>query len=304
MNTARTKRSLLAVVTAAVCLLTTASGLHAKESPTPHRPLQILLTNDDGHDAPGIHKLRDALRQAGHRVTVVSTQESRGGTGTAMTNSGTLKATMPAPNEWVIDGTPSDAVTFGTQVALGGQRPDLVISGINRGQNVGKPLINHSATVGAAVTALQYDIPSMAVSTAIDPTRGDTPTLRAMDRTCPFVVGLLDRLESTWHGGPLLPRGTALNVNYPLVNGGNGRPSRVEFTRAGEAMLSAPGYVPTGPNAYAIKPVLRTEPEPLPNADTAALVAGHVSITPLDDDWSAFGPRDTELRERLSGTTP
>ena len=102
--------------------------------------LDILLTNDDGWDAPGIGSVRQALVDAGHRVTLVAPLEQQSGRGGAMnTNFGEEVAVVEeAPGIWSVDGTPTDSVRAALDVILHDDWPDLVVSGSNFGPNLGQ----------------------------------------------------------------------------------------------------------------------------------------------------------------------
>src|SRR5690349_8119032 len=122
--------------------------------------LRVLVTNDDGVQAPGIHRLARAAHDAGHDVTVAAPHEEASGMGaalTAVTDEGRVKFSRVSLSG--LDGVPAFAVVASpAYIALlagldvFGPAPDLVLSGINRGANAGRAIL-HSGTVGAAVTA-------------------------------------------------------------------------------------------------------------------------------------------------------
>lgn len=182
--------------------------------------LSILLTNDDGYEAPGLTALRDALVAAGHSVTVVAPLDDRSGTSAAHTISGLVDYYQQSEGVWAIDGTPADAVTLGLVHVMREALPDLVIAGSDFGQNAGATVV-HSGTVGAVITATRMGIPAIAVSVALDFSEADaTPphgsTRAAFAPAADFVVGVVRQLHETDAQGLLPPR-VALNVNYPAV---------------------------------------------------------------------------------------
>ena len=126
-------------------------------------PLNILLVNDDGWDAVGIQSLKSALQAAGHTVTLVAPLTNRSGSGTSLTLD-VVQVQQMSTNEYAVDGTPATCVLLGISGILGA-RPDLVVSGINKGKNVG-PDVVFSGTVGATVAALRAGLPGIAFSTA------------------------------------------------------------------------------------------------------------------------------------------
>ena len=138
---------------ASLLIVATAGGW----SPVAGQSLNVLLTNDDGFDAPGIVAVRHALLKAGHRVTMIAPLENQSGVGSAITTSGTIDYYPQEDGVWAVDGTPSDAVSLALVHVMGTDRPDVVISGANFGQNVGANVVS-SGTVAAALDAVQLDL--------------------------------------------------------------------------------------------------------------------------------------------------
>lgn len=130
-------------------------------------PLSILVTNDDGYSAEGIDAVVEALVAEGHEVEVVAPLEQQSGTGGTFTE-GAVESqeeeTASGHPAIAVDGFPSDSV----RVALDEMEltPDLVVSGINEGQNVG-PLVDVSGTIGAARAAVARDVPALALSASV-----------------------------------------------------------------------------------------------------------------------------------------
>jgi 5'-nucleotidase len=135
--------------------------------------VRVLITNDDGVEAPGLHSLAEAIHAAGHEVIVVAPSGERSGSGAAigrLHRAGPLACTevvwptLPGVPVYAIDAPPAAAVYAGILGAFGAP-PDAVASGINPGANYGH-LVLHSGTVGAALTAAAVGIPAIAVSIA------------------------------------------------------------------------------------------------------------------------------------------
>ncbi|MFD9636507.1 5'/3'-nucleotidase SurE, partial [Streptomyces violascens] len=131
---------------ALACTVPATAAAHGE----PAGPLRILLTNDDGYDAPGIRLMSQRLTAAGYDVTIVAPLTNQSGAGTKMMSATTVTVKHPEPRVWAVDGTPGDAVSFGLAEVFAGRAPDLVISGTNFGPNVAA-LASHSGTVGGAV---------------------------------------------------------------------------------------------------------------------------------------------------------
>jgi 5'-nucleotidase len=307
--------------------LVLAFALALAAAPGAARALDVLLTNDDGYLNPGINTVRDALCAAGHQVTMVApavNQSGRGGsinTG-ALSSSSAMALTLQASDACgdtyslagptaagTYGGTPVDSLKAGLDVV--GVEPDLVVSGNNFGQNLGKPTSNSSGTVGAALQAAYEGIPAIATSVGV--ITGESPafpsTLASFVPAANFIVRLIAALEAA-PGTRLLPRHVALlNVNFPVPYTGI---TGVEITQLGDqAELALPifdrsvGFPPLLPPNPA-QPSCATlavgqscsvgvgfislpGPDTAPKADTDAFRGSRISITPMDGDMTA-GP--------------
>ena len=282
-------RTLIRVISVLSLTLAVVGGTRASPVAAQGNALDILLTNDDGFDAPGIVAVREALVAAGHRVTVVAPLQNRSGSGMSVTTSGDIDYYKQEDDVWAVDGTPADAVTLGLVHVLRADPPDLVISGANFGHNVGAD-VTGSGTVGAAITASRAGIPAIAVSVAVDLRESDRPTPFASTReafapAAAMVVDIVRQLSETGGGGLLPPR-QILNVNYPAV--GAAEPEGVGFAslssqRAFRRVFAVAGD--TGPariSAAAGDPTRAEE-----GSDYALLDAGFVTISVLDGNWDA-----------------
>ncbi|WNG54964.1 5'/3'-nucleotidase SurE [Archangium gephyra] len=295
------------------------AGTEAHASPAAERPLRLLLTSDDGINGSGLRLLRDTLCAAGHQVTVVAPATDRSGSSGALSLNVYLRATRSefscggtTGEAWAVTGMPSDSVLFGLSAVLGDVPPDLVISGMNSGQNVGRA-VNHSGTVGAAVTAAEEGVPAMAVSISIhmrDASTGFSQTGAAAPHAAAFVKELIAQLRDTARPGePLLPDRVALNVNYPVVLDAEGKfdPALVQsprVTSVGHGEVVRARYYPVDANGIYLAAGhicgldIQCAPETERDADTTALEQGAISITPLSVDGSAR-PGQGWLKSRL-----
>ncbi len=126
----------------------------------------VLLTNDDGVSAPGMAALEAAIRPLARRTVTVAPDGNRSGAGHAITGFEPIAVSgTPHRDRWAISGTPADAAMIGLQHVLRDDPPDLVISGVNRGANVGDDYYA-SGTIGAAIQACLQDVPALSVSAA------------------------------------------------------------------------------------------------------------------------------------------
>jgi 5'/3'-nucleotidase SurE len=197
-------------------------GCAAQELDAEPASLRILLTNDDGYDAPGIKAVHEALVAAGHYVTLVAPQTDQSGSGMRVSTQGTLDYERHDEGIWSVDGSPADSVLVGLLHIMQSEPPDLVVSGANFGPNLG--YASSSGTVGAATMAMHVGIPAIAISVGIDPAEyATTPipfpsTFAAFDGAAEFAVKLIRDLQETREeGSSLLPDKAVLNVNYPAV---------------------------------------------------------------------------------------
>ncbi|MDV3000894.1 MAG: 5'-nucleotidase SurE [Chroococcopsis gigantea SAG 12.99] len=175
------------------------------------RPLNLLISNDDGISATGVRTLADTLAAAGHRVTVVCPDGERSATGHGLTLHQPIRVEPvqgifhPEVIAWACSGTPADSVKFALSAVVG-QTPDFVLAGINHGSNLGTDVL-YSGTVSAAMEGLIEGIPSIALSLAGFGSQNFQP---AAD----FALSLVQKLAR--HP---LPASTLLNVNIPPVTG-------------------------------------------------------------------------------------
>jgi 5'-nucleotidase len=240
---------------------------------------RILVTNDDGVQAAGIHALAVALAEDGHDVTVAAPLEDSSGSGAALGPSHAeglrvdrihLEGLADVP-VWGVDGPPGMCV-MAAHLGAFGERPDLIASGINLGGNTGRSIL-FSGTVGAALAAANFGLRGVAVSQSLPPADSGEPWLVETAATYGAVAArwVLDQ-----------PRGTVLNVNVP-----NLPIDEIRGVRSGR--LAPFGVVRTvleGRDESRLQLVLRdTDDELDPDTDTMLVFSGHVSVNAL------VGPR-------------
>jgi 5'-nucleotidase len=207
-----------AVVLAACSSAKTAATATTSTTPPGQRTLTILVTNDDGVGAPGINAVVQGLRALPHtQVTVVAPATNQSGTG-GKTTPGTVTATKATTASgypaMAVDGFPADTIRWAIDQHGISFRPDLVVSGINFGQNIG-PLAGLSGTVGAARAAAARGIPALAASQGVD--NGTGPDF-AEGVTQVDAWIRLHRMALVEHSyGKEMPTG---NLNVPTCAGG------------------------------------------------------------------------------------
>jgi 5'/3'-nucleotidase SurE len=266
-------------------------------------PLRILLTNDDGYNAPGIRVLFERLTAAGHDVTIVAPLTNQSGSGTKMLSAPTVTVRHPEPRVWAVDGTPGDSVAFGLSEVFAGGTPDLVISGTNFGPNVAA-LATHSGTVGGAVAALEQGVPAIAVSTGGLSAPAPEPTLNAMRPTSDFTVGLIDRLRAHAKSGRLLPEGVGLNVNYPVIGAdGKGTARGTSVTIQDPQPFLKADFTDSGDGTWKVS-VNVVPRQAARGGDVEAVGDEEVSITPIAANWNTGQADFGRTAALLAGLRP
>jgi 5'-nucleotidase len=229
----------------------------------------ILITNDDGVDSGGLHALARALAPLGEVYTVAPDRE-RTAAGHALTLSHPLRARALGRRRFSVDGTPTDCVTLGATRLLP-RKPDLVVSGINRGSNLGDD-VTYSGTVSAAFEATLLGIPAFAVSV-------DGQARFRFRLAAEFARALARRILEEG-----LPRDTLLNVNVPDLPASRVR--GVAITRQGRREYREMIVEKTDPRGRTYYWIGGSDPAwaRVPDSDAEAVRAGRISITPLHLD--------------------
>ena len=235
--------------------------------------MKILICNDDGVYAPGINVLKDELQQIAD-VTVVAPLEERSTTGHTLTLDRPLRVVEIEQNVYGCSGYPADCALWGLAHLMKNDRPDLVVSGINRGANMGQD-IYYSGTVAAAREATFRGIPSIAVSTVIDfqSTRQEVEYFQTAGE---FVKELVkQKLYEALDGD------TLLNVNVPnkLAKDLNGvRITELGFRRYSEEIIERRDF---RDRKYYWIGGIYSGYDSLESSDCHATEEGYISVSPL-----------------------
>src|SRR6267154_5910162 len=238
----------------------------------------ILLTNDDGYDAPGLKALA-AVLEGWATVSIVAPNGEKSGAAQSLTLRQPIVCHPKGERHWAVDGTPADAVIVALHKLLA-EKPDLVISGINHGANMGEN-VYYSGTVGAAREGALHHIPSVAISLCSKKTEVKFENSARVARAAAEMIlkeGLQDQV--------------LLNVNVPEPWNGS-----VKFTRQSQKITRnqlSEGKDPRGRSYFWLfEQKINKDVEP--DTDYAAIFSGAVSITPLHLD-----PTHTESLNHLS----
>jgi len=247
--------------------------------------MRLLLTNDDGIYAKGIEVLYEQLRQD-HEVLVVAPETEQSAVGHAITLMDPLRVKPVNRNGaffgYAVNGTPADCVKLAIKELME-ERPDLVVSGINLGANVGMNVI-YSGTVSAATEGTILGIPAMAIS--INSIRSPDFEPAAM-----FARSLARKVAANG-----LPPRTLLNVNVPAIPAGEIKGVRVTRQGVTRFVERFERRVDPRDSVYywqcGSTPLLEEDVD----TDGSALAAGYISITPIHYDLTNYAFLDT-LRE-------
>ena len=231
---------------------------------------RILVTNDDGVHSDGIKALAEALARLAE-VTVVAPMQEASAIGHALTLRRPLRIERIAPRTFGIDGTPTDCVNLAISHVLKG-KPDLIVSGINNGWNLGDD-VTYSGTVSGALEGALLGIPSIAVST--------------QNRRNQFEFGPSAKAAATVAALVLergIPKSTFLNINVPF---GPNKGFRITVQAKRNHITVVDERVDPRKRAYYWIEEGQNDWEPHDRSDYQAVRDGYISITPLQPDMTA-----------------
>lgn len=252
--------------------------------------MKILITNDDGINAPGLAVLERVARTLTDDVVVVAPESDQSGVGHSLSLSNPLRLREIGAGRFAVSGTPTDCVIMGVRHVLGGHKPDLLLSGINRGQNAAED-VTYSGTVAGAIEGTLLGIPSIALSQAygvVEDGRREVPWECAETHAPTVLRKLIDR--------GITPN-MLVNVNFPA------RPpaevAGLVVTRQGRRdadLCQVEQRVDGRGHPYYWISFARSGSVPAAGTDLEALAAGMISVTPLRIDYT-----HTDSLEGLTG---
>jgi 5'-nucleotidase len=232
---------------------------------------RILVTNDDGVRSDGILILARALEPIGE-VTIVAPLTEASAIGHALTLRRPLRLEAIAERTYSVDGTPTDCVNIAVTKVLGGM-PDLVVSGINKGYNLGDD-VTYSGTVAGALEGALLGIPSLAVS--LERTRGTFDFSHAASAAAAIAAAVLQ------NG---LPARTLLNVNVPK---GKSKGFKITVQARRNHVTSVAEKIDPRHQPYFWIEEGQSDWESNERSDYAAVKAGYISVTPLHPDLTHY----------------
>lgn len=258
--------------------------------------MRVLLTNDDGIGAEGLEVLERIAAALSDDVWVCAPEIEQSGASRALTLSDPVRVRKLTPRRFAVAGTPTDCVMLAVAELIEGPRPDLVLSGVNRGQNIGED-VTMSGTVAGAIQGMVMGIPSIALSQSLGRFHDDYEA--AFETAATFGPALVARLvEIGW------PREVLINLNFP--DAAVDKVTEVEVTHQGRRdflhMDAERRTDRRGRDYYWMGFDQRLEAPP-PGSDFAAIAEGRISVTPLHIDLTHW-PSVQALKGRVGGAPP
>ena len=252
------------------------------------RPLRILVSNDDGIHAPGLKSLEKIARSISPDIWIVAPETEQSGSSHSLTLTAPLRARSISRRRWAVQGTPTDCVMLAMNELVKGRRPDLLLSGVNRGGNLGED-VTYSGTVAVAIEGTLLGVPSIALSQCYgwDGSATSQPVVPwpTAERFAPGIIRNL--IASGW------PRDVLINVNFPDCG-----PDDVAGVRIGVQGrrdvndLKIDARTDARNQPYFWLGFRRTPFVPAPGSDLGAVAARYVAVTPLHLDLTHHATLD------------
>jgi len=244
-----------------------------------------------------------ALSQAQHRVVLAAPAKNASGS-SASINFAPVAVEQVEANVYAVNASPATSVLLAVSALYpAAHPPDLVISGINKGANLG-PATGISGTVGAttaAITMIAPPIPAIAISTdPLGPGYSDQKNTEHLQGISAFIVTLVDKLKKQrCKSGTLLPKGVALNINYPPLP--RDKIKGIAMKEQGQAPYFKVTYKPSAEDANIFLPVFKAHSAAHDTAqsDTLAYHQGYITIVAMDGDYTSKSPAITAIIEPL-----
>ncbi len=254
--------------------------------------MRILVTNDDGIDSDGLEALEAIARELSDDVWVVAPQTEQSATGHSLTMHEPIRVRQDGEKRFAVRGTPTDCVLMAV-LQIMPEKPDLILSGINRGMNVAED-VTYSGTIAAAMEGTLLAVPSIALSMNFaqrDVFSWETPKAYA-----PNIIAKL--LKASW------PDGNLMNINFPALT-----PDMVKGVKVcpqgrrkiGEKLERRQD--PKGRDYYWIGGPCDEPYDDLPGADYMQIHKGFITITPLQMDLTNYHALEV-IREHFEDDAP
>ena len=234
---------------------------------------RILVTNDDGIHGPGLAVLVRIAKEISNDVWVIAPEEEQSGAGHSLSLAHPVRLRKINPRKYAIRGTPTDCVLMAIRHIMKDNTPDLVLSGVNRGQNIADD-VTYSGTIAAAMEGIQLGVPSIALSQAFGFSKSSKLNWRTAEHHAP---GIIKKLLMAG-----LPADVLININFPDV-----APDKVkglEVTGQGkrdQAMVQVDERIDARHRPYYWFGYESRPSNPAIGTDLYAIYNGYISVTPL-----------------------
>ncbi len=251
--------------------------------------MRILVTNDDGIHAPGLKVLEGIAKTLTKDVWVVAPDSEQSGASHSLTLSMPLRLRKMKARRFAVAGTPTDCVMMAVTHIIEGKRPDLVLSGVNRGGNLGED-VTYSGTVAAAIEGTLLRVPSVAFSQGV--TLGKPTTWATAAHYAPKILRKL--LDAGW------PADVLINVNFPdLTHDAVTGVTVCPVGRRDESeLIIDPRLDPRGTSYFWLGFRKKGGKKPPANTDLGVIARGGISVTPLHVDFTHHATL-TALKRKL-----
>lgn len=238
--------------------------------------MRILVTNDDGIHAPGLKSLENIARSLGDDVWIVAPEMDQSGVSHSLTLSDPLRLREVTKGHYALKGTPTDCVIMGVKYLMQNEPPDLVLSGVNRGQNLADD-VTYSGTVAGAIEGTLLGIRSIALSQAYGFGARDECNYKTAEMLAPDLIKKL--IKSSW------PADTLMNVNFPsreatevlgvrMTCQGKRLPDLLHIDARSDGRGFPYFWIAFQPQKHDL----------IEGTDLKAVVEGYISVTPLQLD--------------------
>jgi 5'-nucleotidase len=258
--------------------------------------MRILCTNDDGIHATGLAVLEKIAGTFSDDVWVIAPEQEQSGASRALTLTAPIRVRQAGPKRFAVSGTPTDCVLLGIDHLVEGARPDLVLSGVNRGQNIAED-VTFSGTIAGAMQGMQLGIPAIALSQARG-FRGEEAPIpwETAEMYGPGVVGQL--LKHGW------PKDVLINVNFPDVAPDDVGAVEMTFQgRRDQHVIYADKRTDPRGGTYFWLGFHGKRSNPPDGSDIRAIYEGRISVTPLHIDLTHWETIHA-LKGVLGGAAP
>lgn len=232
--------------------------------------MKILVSNDDGINAPGLKVIEKIAHELSDDVYVVAPEQDQSGVSHSLTLRNPLRIRQLSERRFAVNGTPTDCVLLGVHNVFNGEKPDLVLSGVNYGGNIAED-VTYSGTIAAAMEGAMLGIPSFALSLIIDP--GHPAKWSTAENHAPQII------RSILEYG--VPKGIVINLNFPNMISTSIKGITVTSQgQRGDEIGLYENKDPRGDKYYWVGPIDYTI-NGSRGTDLEAIASGKISVTPL-----------------------